>query len=270
MGVVLYRTSTYAPIISLAWDPTHHRQIFYSTTVGKYIITDFKGSHTKVLTGTSEAPCYAIAVGHTGQMLALAVGPEIHISKKLNSGLFATVNILPDPEDLHPEDANTIICACAIHFLCDDSKVLVIYRQRSIVGNSSLSSDSNRLLISDYQGSMAVYSIQSVRGIVELNVVQVTSEHPLDEPIGTIMLNNGGHACGELLGHLRVWNIERVCVSQIMNIDGGQVRAIASLHLHHHSREFIAVATNRRKPDIKVWVARLENKKGQVQCIQDS
>ncbi|KAF8994836.1 hypothetical protein BDQ17DRAFT_1330952 [Cyathus striatus] len=193
----------------------------------------------KVLTGTSEAPCYAIAVGHTGQMLALAVGPEIHISKKLNSGLFATVNILPDPEDLHPEDANAVICACVIHFLCDDSKVLVIYRQHGIIcfsqtenislwriipsfrtiGNSSLSSDGNHLLISDYQGSIAVYSIQSVRGIVELNVVQVTLEHPLDEPVRTIMLNNGGHACGELLGHLRVWNIERVCVSQIMNID---------------------------------------------------
>ncbi|KAF8982542.1 hypothetical protein BDQ17DRAFT_1437823 [Cyathus striatus] len=60
-----------------------------------YTLTDFHNL-TAVLTGSANAPGYAIDVSGSGRKLALGVGSEVHVAMWLR-------HVLPNPNDLYPE-----------------------------------------------------------------------------------------------------------------------------------------------------------------------
>ncbi|KAF8982328.1 WD40-repeat-containing domain protein, partial [Cyathus striatus] len=236
-GDVLHRIQMHSPVISLAWDLAHRCKIYCRCLCGTFYINDFNIPGSEILTGLRDAPGYSIEVSRSGQLVALAVGPEIHIATKLTSKHFTTTNILPKPDarSLENDDnEDTRIRGRCLHLINNDTKLIVTYLNHGIVcwnltknvklwritpafrflGYSSLSQDHQYILISHLEGGMAVYSIDKLQFVKKFHTMTNKS---CNEPVAAIFLNNGRHvACGSHNGCISIWNVRSGVVLQTL------------------------------------------------------
>ncbi|KAF8995248.1 hypothetical protein BDQ17DRAFT_1330664 [Cyathus striatus] len=209
-----------------------------------------------------------------GTILALAVGPEIHIASKLISRHFATTNILPKPS--HPQnlsDSDDRIRGRSLHFIKNDTKLIVSYLNHGIVcwdlkeslklwtinptfrhiGYSSLSPDGSHILVFNLEGGMVIFSVSK---LTMLRRFHYPVNQSRNEPVTTVFLNNAQHvACGLYNGTINISHVRTGTVVQTLEnvflIDSGGsdgfVKAMAVIQCDGH--EIIAAATAEKKTE---------------------
>ncbi|KAI0054699.1 WD40 repeat-like protein [Artomyces pyxidatus] len=274
----VYRTIiSGASLVCLKWDPQHSRRLFCGSSMGDvFLIDDFKQTSREVLTG-ARGPVYAIDMDPVSAHLAVAVGEEVHVAKKMQSGPYYTFSLMPHPDPVSeiPQQDNRVR-ARSLHLYQGGEKLIVSYLNHGVVcwdvgsrvplwhivppshpnghiGFSALSLKRRCLLISNLHSGMDAYYMgqsapfQSYKQAIrpEMNV-----------PLQVSFLHGGKSViCGSTTGGVNIWDTETAEHQQTLK-HGAELVQVVCAH-QRFTRALVATAGigGEKISLIKLWIA---------------